>query len=94
MSTETESFAALCRAGRAILGWSQTELANRTGMGITTIAKIESGLVNPRHDSVMGIFRVFQSAGLVIDSYRTEGGFVLTAPISIFENKATQKKIK
>jgi len=94
MSVETESFAALCRAGRAILNWSQTDLAARAGMGMTTINRIESGHVNPRHDSVLGIIRSFEGAGLEVDSYRTQGGFTITAPQSIFLGKGAVKQPK
>ena len=31
------------RAARALLGWSQTELANRAGMSLPTVKRVETG---------------------------------------------------
>lgn len=87
MSAETESFAALCRGCRAILGWSQTELASRTKLAVTSIARIESGAINPRHDTVIGIIRAFESSGLEIDHYNVRGGFGITVHSELFVKK-------
>ena len=87
MSVEKASIAALCRGCRAILGWSQTELAEKTNMAVTSIARIEQGAINPRHDTVLGLYRAFQNAGITIiqDNYR--GGFTLTVDVSFFEKQ-------
>ena len=31
------------RAGRALLGWSQTDLAQRAGLSVPTVKRLESG---------------------------------------------------
>jgi predicted transcriptional regulator len=86
MSVETRSFAALCRGCRGILGWSQGQLAEKTSMAVTSIARIESGLINPRHDTVIGIIRAFESSGLEINHYDIKGGFSLTVKRDLFKD--------
>lgn len=87
MSVEKASFAALCRGCRAILGWSQAELAEKTKMAVTSIARIEQGAINPRHDTVLGLFRAFQDAGIVITQDNYRGGFTLSVDVKLFEKQ-------
>ena len=84
MSVEMESFAALCRAGRAILGWSQADLAEKTQIATASVARIETGKINPRHDTVIGIIRALEGGGLLIDHYNYDGSFTITANKSLF----------
>lgn len=84
MSVEKASFAALCRGCRAILGWSQSELASKTGMAITSIARIEQGTINPRHDTVLALLQVFQDAGITISQDDYRGGFTLSIDVKLF----------
>jgi len=87
MSAEKASFAALCRGCRAILGWSQAELAEKTEMAITSIARIEQGAINPRHDTVLTLLRTFQNAGIVINQDNYQGGFSLSVDVKLFEKQ-------
>lgn len=87
MSVEKASFAALCRGCRAILGWSQAELAEKTKMAVTSIARIEQGAINPRRDTVLGLFRAFQDAGIVISQDDYRGGFTLSVDVKLFEKQ-------
>lgn len=87
MSVEKASFAALCRGCRAILGWSQSELAEKTQMAVTSIARIEQGAINPRHDTVMSLFRVFQEAGITVSQDNYRGGFSITVDARLFEKQ-------
>jgi predicted transcriptional regulator len=85
MNTHTSSIAALSRAGRAILGWSQADLAKKTGMATTSLARIETGGINPRYDSVMGIIQAIQQGGLEI-TYDISGEFTIRAPQAFFQD--------
>ncbi|MDD3182460.1 MAG: helix-turn-helix transcriptional regulator, partial [Alphaproteobacteria bacterium] len=42
------------KAARAILGWSQEDLACRSGVGITTIRQFENGY-EPRRNTAMSL---------------------------------------
>ena len=84
MGSKNNSFAALCRAGRAALGWSQTQLGQETNLAVTSIARIETGVINPRHDTVIKIVRAFQKAGLDVAQDHPIGGFTIVAKPDLF----------
>lgn len=47
------------RAARALINWSQTDLANRTGLAVPTIANIELGKQNPGKNTLEKIMDAF-----------------------------------
>jgi predicted transcriptional regulator len=53
-----------CRAGRAILSWSQAELATKSGVTSKAIAEFEVGKRTPIGSSQSAIQRAFEAAGL------------------------------
>ena len=57
-------FAAEVRAARAVLGWSQTELARRTAVTQRAIYCIEQNIVRPRTQTETRIIDAFTDAGL------------------------------
>src|SRR5215472_8743470 len=63
-------FAAEIRAGRAVLGWSQTELARRTAVTQRAIHCIEQNVVRPRKQTEERIIE----AGLQFEPL-SNGGF-------------------
>jgi predicted transcriptional regulator len=67
-------FAAEIRAGRAVLGWSQTELARRSAVTQRAIYRIEKGVVRPRQITVSSILKTFSDAGLRFE-LQSNGGF-------------------
>lgn len=52
------------RAARALKNWSQTELADRTGLAVPTIANIEAGKQSPGKNTLEKIVRAFESADI------------------------------
>jgi transcriptional regulator with XRE-family HTH domain len=60
-----------CRAARALLGWSQAELAQRSHISTTTIAKFEGGLTTPVYATQLVLKMTFEKAGIV---FQEEGG--------------------
>lgn len=52
------------RAARAILNWSQTELAKAVGVSLVTIRKIELDQISPRSSTMVAIHNVLHSAGI------------------------------
>ena len=52
------------KAARAMLDWSQYDLASATGLSDTTIGNLESGQMSPRSSTASVIRRVLENAGL------------------------------
>jgi transcriptional regulator with XRE-family HTH domain len=69
-------FAAEVRAARAVLGWSQTELARRTAVTQRAIYCIEQNIVQPRKQTEERIIEAFTDAGLRFERL-SSGGFKL-----------------
>jgi transcriptional regulator with XRE-family HTH domain len=59
-------YSAQIRAARAILGWSQDQLARKAGIGLATIRRIEQaeGLVKGNFSTIMKIQRALEQAGI------------------------------
>jgi transcriptional regulator with XRE-family HTH domain len=53
-----------CRAARALLGWSQQDLANQARVGIVTVNQLENGLSQPRPATLDVIQRALEAAGV------------------------------
>jgi transcriptional regulator with XRE-family HTH domain len=56
--------AAQCRAARALLNWSQPELAERCGMHVQTISAFESENSSPTKTTLGKITSTFEQAGI------------------------------
>lgn len=52
------------RAARGLLNWTQSELADRTGVSSATIGAIEKGNAHPREETIHAIQLVFEKAGV------------------------------
>jgi transcriptional regulator with XRE-family HTH domain len=61
-----------CRAARALLDWSQQELADRAGVGIVTIRQLEAGAHEPRRATLDVVRRALEAAG--VDFIDENGG--------------------
>lgn len=53
-----------CRAGRALLEWTQDRLAQQSGVAKKTIADFESGRRTPYDRTIADIERTLEAAGL------------------------------
>jgi len=71
------------RAGRALLGWSQQELADRAILSRNAVAKMERGEVDPRTSTIEAVRRVLEQNGVlfVAASGRVGEGVRALAPI-------------
>jgi transcriptional regulator with XRE-family HTH domain len=56
--------AAQCRAARALIDWSQQELANHAEVGVVTVHQLEAGLSQPRRATLDVIRRALEGAGV------------------------------
>jgi transcriptional regulator with XRE-family HTH domain len=53
-----------CRAARALLGWSQAELAERAGVAKQTLADFERGARSPYPRTLADIKKVLEAEGI------------------------------
>lgn len=69
------------RGARGILNWSQSELAERTGISSTSIGSIENGQSTPRASTLQTIRKTFESSGIEfigLDGVRLRSGDIRT----------------
>jgi transcriptional regulator with XRE-family HTH domain len=55
---------AQCRAARALLNWTQTDLRAKCGATQKTIADFERGLTSPHRRTLEAIVAAFENAGI------------------------------
>lgn len=78
------------RAARAILGWSQECLADRSGVGITTVRQVENGY-EPRKSTSSNLQEALEKAGL--EFMENEGVRRRTDQVQIFKGKDSCQKL-
>ena len=57
-------YAAQVRAARALLNWSQGDLAERAGISKQSVNRIESGSLDARFSTVNAVVSAFRRAGV------------------------------
>jgi transcriptional regulator with XRE-family HTH domain len=59
-------YSAQVRAARALLGWSQGQLARKSGVGLATLQRIEQaeGIVKGNFSTVLKIQKTLEGAGI------------------------------
>ena len=63
-----------CRAARALLDWSQQDLADHAKVGIVTVRQLEAGVHEPRRATLDVVRRALEAAG--VDFIDENGGGV------------------
>ena len=53
-----------CRAARALIKWSQTQLATQSGVALSTVADFENDKREPRNDNLTAMCKALQTAGI------------------------------
>ena len=53
-----------CRAARALLDWSQQELATRAKVGVVTVRQLEAGIKEPRRATLTVVKQALESGGV------------------------------
>jgi len=79
------------RAARGLLDWKTSDLAEKTGLTVNAINKIERGTVHGRRDTMENIQKVFEDAGLEFlpdSGLRKKNRVVLT-----YEGDAAQQQL-
>ena len=62
---------AQCRAARALLDWSQQDLAKAAHLGLSTIRDFEKGRRVPTHNNLLCIKLALEQAGVEIGSEKS-----------------------
>ncbi len=64
------------RAARALLGWSQSSLAEASGLAIATIKRMESarGPLKSSAENVLKVQQALEDAGVIFIDRNEEGG--------------------
>jgi transcriptional regulator with XRE-family HTH domain len=76
MRVERLAFAAKLRAARAVLGLSQEQLPQHTGLTQRSVHRIEQGEVQPKVRTIVTIERFLAGQGIGFENLR-DGGFRL-----------------
>ncbi|WP_409565067.1 helix-turn-helix domain-containing protein [Methylobacterium sp. J-090] len=76
------------RAARALLGWSQSDLSNRSGIGRRTLMNFENGLTHPMDVTLQRIEEVLKAAGVQMTRSRDGSIGVLLSYESFLEGRA------
>jgi len=64
---------AQCRAARALINWSQLELATAARVGVVTVRQFEIGAAEPRNATADAIERALIGAGVIFVPENGEG---------------------
>ena len=70
------------RSGRAALKWSQAELSEKSGVSMPTIARIETGLISPRMETIGLLFAAMGTAGVEFEWPNALIGYVMRVDLS------------
>ena len=65
--------AAAIRAGRGALSWSQQELAERSGVSLPTVARVETSSGSPKLETVSRLIGAIERGGVKFDWNQVEG---------------------
>ena len=70
------------RAARALLGWSQQQLADKAIVSVNALARLERGEVDPRMSTLTAVHKAFNEAGVEFLAADVKGeGVRLTDPM-------------
>ena len=64
---------AQCRAARALVDWSQQDLAEAAKVGNATIRNFEAGRSAPQHSTLQVLCSALESAGVIFVAENGEG---------------------
>src|SRR3954447_16312818 len=77
------------RAVRALLGWSQQELAYKAIVSLNAVARLEKGIVDSRTSTVLAIQKALAKAGIeFLDAGQQGEGVRLKSPKSLATSKS------
>jgi DNA-binding XRE family transcriptional regulator len=91
MRVDCRAFAAKLRMARALLDWSQSELALRIGLTQRGVHILEKGETEPRRTTMRAIEMVWHHEGIEFEDM-PGGGFRLTVASSTFNHRSAPRR--
>jgi transcriptional regulator with XRE-family HTH domain len=85
---ERLAFAAKIRMARAVIGWSQSELAFRVGLTQRSVHKLEQGETEPRRSTVCAIELIWREQGIEFEDL-ADGGFRVSVRSALLDQPVT-----
>jgi transcriptional regulator with XRE-family HTH domain len=64
---------AQCKSARALIGWSQLDLAKAAQVGVVSLRQFERGATEPRRATIAVIRRALEAAGVIFIDGNGEG---------------------
>ena len=75
------------RTARAALGWTQQELANRSGVSLVTLARMESNVGSPRLKTLEALRLAMQQADVkIIDNEPFDGFTIVVGRVAAIDS--------
>ena len=71
------TLSAQIRGARGLLGWSQSDLAQRAGVSLPTLNRIERGAIAPRYTTVERLMSAFSIVGVSLHGDPHDGGVII-----------------
>jgi len=78
--SDANVIAAAIRAGRSALNWTQHELAEKSGISLPTVARMETGANNPKLETISKLLGAIQAGGVEY-SWTQPNGFGMTVTL-------------
>ena len=75
----------IIRAARGVLGWTQPDLAERSGVSLVALARLESSAASPRLSTVSRLKAAIEAAGIQVIEGQPSGGFTLQVSAQAIE---------
>lgn len=85
---ERSAFAAKLRMARAVIGWSQSELAFHAGLTQRSVHKLEQGETEPRRATMHAIELIWREQGLEFEEL-ADGGFRVSVRAQLLDGPIT-----
>ena len=86
---ERQAFAAKIRMARAVIGWSQSELALRVGLTQRSVHKLEQGDTEPRRATVRAIEQIWREQSIEFEDL-ADGGFRVIVRATLLDRPVTE----
>jgi DNA-binding XRE family transcriptional regulator len=92
LQLDSAKMAAQIRGARAVLNWSQTDLAARAGLTQHTVHRLEQGTSDIRRSTALAIENVLSEAGVQFEQLPDSGFKIVISGRTLRKVRATARK--